>query len=78
MERLEEVTELDILAGFKFLSAHSGYAKSSVNDKPVEDDYVITMTFANDKHVAIDIDIIEMEIHVGEPYAVDDNFEPVR
>lgn len=75
---MELLEELGILQNFKFLKAETGWAETSINGVKDREVPVIIMTFVNDKNVAIDISIIEMEVSVGEPYAVDDEFKPLK
>lgn len=66
--------EFDILSGFKFIQAYETVAECSDGTT----DIVTIMTFANDKNVAIDLTIIDGELKLCEPYAVDDSFEPLN
>lgn len=68
MDRLEE---FDVLSGFKFLEAYEQVA--NCNDGTTEN--VTTLRFYNDKHVAIDVDVIDGEFHISEPYAITDDFK---
>ena len=70
MERLEE---FDRLHGFTFFDAHEQMAKSS-DGIPVQ---VITLRFYNNKHVMIDVDLIDGEFNFSEPYAINDDFEMI-
>lgn len=71
MERLEE---FDILQNFKFLEAHETMADCSDGTKAS----VLIMKFVNDKNVAIDVTIIDGEWHIEEPYAVTDEYLPLK
>lgn len=78
MSEMEYLEELTMLAGFKFYKAERGWAETSINGKKSDDVPLIIMTFVNDKNVAVDISIIDMEVTVNEPYAVDDEFKPLK
>lgn len=72
-----EITYLDdfnVLSGFKFLAAYETLAHCSDGTKET----VTIMKFVNDKNVAIDVDIICGELRLGEPYAVDDEYLPLK
>lgn len=75
---MELLEELDILQNFKFLKAETGWAETSINGKKSDDVPLIIMMFVNDKNVAIELSIIDMEVHIGEPYAIDDEFRPLK
>lgn len=75
---MEELEEMNILQGFKFYKAETGCAETSIKGKRGEDVPVIVMMFVNDKNVAIDVAIIDMEVQIGEPYAIDDEFRPLK
>lgn len=70
MERLEE---FDRLAGFKFFEANSQMANCNDGTKTE----VIILRFYNDKHVMIDVDLIDGEFNFSEPYAINDDFEMI-
>ena len=71
MQKIEELTELIPAYGFKLVNATTQLADAKVDGKSVGLNSVITLEFLNNHHVKIDVDIIEGEIHIGEPYAVD-------
>lgn len=71
MERLDE---FDILQNFKFLEAHETMADCSDGTKA----NVLIMKFVNEKNVAIDVTIIDGEWKIEEPYAVDDEYIPLK
>ncbi|MBO5853150.1 MAG: hypothetical protein J6Q61_00260 [Bacteroidales bacterium] len=71
MQKIEELTELIPVHGFKLVNATTQLAEAKIDGKSAGLDSVITLEFLNDHHVKIDVDIIEGEIHVSEPYAVD-------
>ena len=71
MERLDE---FDVLRGFTLLEAHEGMAES--NDGDVAN--VLIMKFVNTKKVAIDVVFIDEEWKIEEPYAVDDDYRPLK
>ena len=71
MERLDE---FDILHSFKFLEAHETIADCSDGTKAT----VLIMKFVNDKNVAIDVTVIDGEWRIEEPYAVDDDYRPLK
>lgn len=68
-EELEELEEFNVLIGFRFVEAHEQMA--SCNDGSMAN--VITLRFENDNHVAVDVDFIDGEPHIGEFYAVDND-----
>ena len=70
MERLEE---FDRLHGFTFFEAHEQMAKGS--DGMLAQ--VITLRFYNNKHVMIDVYLIDGEYSFSEPYAVNDEFDAI-
>ena len=71
MEVLKDIEEFNILIGFKLVAAKTTEAICS--DGTVTD--VDILTFANDKNVAVDVVFIDGEIHIDEPYAVDDEYQ---
>lgn len=71
---MDRIDEFNILQGFKFLEAYEQIAVS--DDGSMAD--VIAMKFYNDKNVAIEITFIDGEWQVGEPYAIDNEFNPIN
>lgn len=71
---VDYIDELNVLHGFKFLQAYEAPARDE-NGKV--NDYTIVFKFANDKGVAIELTIIDGECNLGEPYAVNKDFEPI-
>lgn len=66
--------EFDILKGFKFLEASETMADGS--DGSVSN--VLIMKFVNEKNVAIEVTIIDGEWRIEEPYAVTDDYFPLK
>ena len=66
--------EFDILKGFKFWEASETMADG--NDGSVAN--VLIMKFVNDKNVAIDVVFVDGEWSIEEPYAVDDDYRPLK
>lgn len=66
--------EFNILKGFKFGMAIETVVECSDGTK----DFATIMSFANDKNVAIDLVIIDGELKLGEPYAVDNELRPLK
>lgn len=71
---MDRLNEFDILQGFKFFEAHETMA--DCNDGSVAN--VIILKFVNEKNVAIEVDFIDGEWHIGEPYAINDDYEPLK
>ena len=71
---MDILDEFDILQGFKFLEAYEQIVNSDDGSKAD----VIVMKFYNDKNVAIEITFVDGELQVGEPYAIDDEFNPIN
>lgn len=71
---MDRIDEFDILQGFKFLEAYEHIA--AFDDGSKAD--VIVMKFYNDKNVAIEITFVDGEWQVGEPYAIDNDFNPIN
>lgn len=71
---MEHLDEFDILSGFKFIEAYEQTANCSNGTK----EYVTTLRFANDKNVGVDIDVVGGELHLSEPYAVNEDYEPIN
>ena len=73
MGEISYLDEFNVLNGFKFVQAYETVAKCSDGTE----DIATIMTFVNEKNVAIDVVIIEGELKLGEPYAVDDELRPL-
>lgn len=71
---MDRIDEFNMLQGFKFLEAYEQIAVS--DDGSMAD--VIVMKFYNDKNVAIEITFIDGEWQVGEPYAIDNEFNSIN
>ena len=71
---MDRIDEFNMLQGFKFLEAYEQIAVS--DDGSMAD--VIVMKFYNDKNVAIEITFIDGEWQGGEPYAFDNDFNPIN
>ena len=71
---MDRIEEFDILQGFKFLEAYEQIVNSDDGSKAD----VIVMKFYNDKNVAVEITLIDGEWQVGEPYAIDNDFNPIN
>lgn len=71
---LEHLDEFSVLSGFRFLEAYTQMGNCSDGTK-VE---ITTLRFYNDKSVGIDIEIIDGELSLSEPYAINSDFEPVN
>ncbi len=71
---MDRIDEFNILQGFKFLEAYEQIA--NFDDGSMAD--VIVMKFYNDKNVAIEITFIDGEWQVGEPYAIDNEFNSIN
>lgn len=71
---MDRIDEFNILRGFKFLEAYEHIA--TFDDGSKAD--VIEMKFYNDKNVVIEITFVDGEWQVGEPYAIDDEFNPIN
>lgn len=71
---MEHLDEFDILRGFKFYDAY----KTTVENSKRETEFVKVLRFYNERHVMIDIYVIEGEFHIQEPYAINDDFEPIK
>lgn len=72
--KIEMLDEFDVLYGFSFVEAYETMAEN--NDNTFSN--VIVFKFANTKNVAIDVVFVDGEYHIEEPYAVDDNYVPLR
>lgn len=71
---MEHLDEFDVLSGFKFIDAY----ESETNCKETnEKGFATVIKFANDKHVAIDMILVDGELKLTEPYAVNDDYEPI-
>ena len=70
MGNLEEFNKL---TGFKFLEAY-GQEEICSDGTTTE---VITLRFCNDKHVGIDLDLIDGELHILDPYEINGDYEAV-
>lgn len=70
MGKLEEITELIPVYGFKLINATTQLAEATVDGKSAGTDEVVMLEFLNDNHVKIDVYIIDGDIQVDEPYAV--------
>lgn len=70
---MEHLEDFNVLAGFKFLEAYEQMANCSDGTKTE----VITLRFFNDKHVGIDVDLIDGEFHISEPYAINNDYEAI-
>lgn len=68
--RLEEFR---ILHGFTLIDVF--FTEASCSDGTVSD--VLIFKFANKKNVCIDVTIIDGEWHIEEPYAVDEECNPL-
>ena len=77
MQRIEEMTELAPVYGFKLVNATTQLAPATIDGEDAGVDVVITLEFLNDNHVKIDVVLIEGEVHVGEPYAVDKDMKRI-
>ena len=62
----EKLDEFNGLIGFRLVEAYEQMAPS--NDGGFAD--IITLRFENDNHVAIEVDFIDGEPHIGKFYAV--------
>lgn len=71
---MERLTEFDVLIGFSFLEAHEVDVDCSDGTKT----FATTLKFVNKKNVAIDVDFIDGEYYIGEPYAVTDEYLPLK
>lgn len=71
---MEHLDEFDALIGFKFYDAYETEMKNSKG----ETEFATAIRFYNDRHVMIDVYVIEGEFHIQEPYAVNEDFEPVK
>lgn len=71
---MEHLDEFNVLSGFKFLEAYNQIAPCS--DGTTAE--VTTPRFYNDKKVGIDVDVIDGEIRISEPYAINEDFEPIK
>ena len=69
MEKKDRYEEYAVLQGFKFLEMY----ETPVIGEPGE--YVTVLRFYNENHVMIDLTVINGEFQMGEPYAVNDDFE---
>lgn len=70
---VDYLDEFNILHGFEFLEAYETMADCS--DGTVAN--VLAMKFVNKKNVAIEVMFIDGDWKIGEPYAVDDECNPL-
>ena len=71
---MDRIDEFNILQGFKFLEACEQIVNSDDGSKAD----VIVMKFYNDENVAIEITFVDGEWQVSEPYAIDNDFNPIN
>lgn len=71
---MEHLEEFDILSGFKFFEA---YETEAVCKETNEKDFAMVLRFVNDKHVEIDLTLLDGELHISEPYAVDNDYKQI-
>ena len=77
MQKIEELMELVPAYGFKLVNATTQWAPATVNGIDAGLDTVVTLEFLNDNHVKIDVYIVDGEISVEAPYAVDADMKPI-
>lgn len=71
---MEHLDEFNVLSGFKFREAYRKIETSCIGIKSE----VVTIRFCNEKKVGIDVDFVEGEPHISEPYAINEDFEPIK
>ena len=71
---MEKLDEFCILNGFKFLEAHETIADCDDGTNA----YVLILRFVNDKNVCIEVTVIDGEWKIEEPYAVTDEYLPLK
>ncbi len=71
---MEYLEEFNILLGFKFLEAYETEATCKEDNTK---DFATIIRFVNEKHVAIDMIMLDGELSLTEPYAVNENFKPI-
>lgn len=72
--RVETLDEFELLRGFKFLEARESTTK--YEDGRCES--ITAMKFVNEKNVAVDVLFVDGEIMFDGPYAVTDEYEPLK
>lgn len=78
MREKEYLDNFEVLNGFTFYEAYNQFCESTVNGNPVEDTLVTTLRFVNERNVEIDVFLIDGELQIGEPFAIDNEFEPLE
>lgn len=71
---MEHLEEFDVLSGFKF---HEAYETKTTCKEDNSKDFATVIQFVNDKHVAIDMVLLDGELSLTEPYAINEDFEAV-
>lgn len=71
---MEHLEEFDVLSGFKF---HEAYETQTTCKEDNSNDFATVIQFVNDKHVAIDMVLLDGELSLTEPYAINEDFETV-
>lgn len=66
--------EFDVLCEFKFLEAYETKARCKETNERV---FATVLRFVNDKHVEIDLSIIDGKLSIHDPFAIDDNYKKI-
>ena len=74
MGKIEHLNEFDFLIGFRLVEV----AEKDENGRDVCGGFATIMQFANDKNVGVDVDIVNGEVKISEPYAITDEGFPVK
>lgn len=70
----ERINTLDMIEGFKFYEA---YVSTATDNSTGEESDVYFFKFVNDRHVMVEVMLLEGDFSIEEIYAVDNEFKPI-
>ena len=79
MGKIEHLDEFNFLIGFRIVDVYeSEVTEKDEIGRDVCGGFATIMKFANDKNVGVDVDIVNGEVKISEPYAITDEGFPVK